>query len=740
MTIRRLLFASLLMSALLGALLALGCAEPPARDDARAVLARWEDRRLADADSLAALIADDDAHVRRAALRCAGLIGRTDVLPAVLDAVDDPSDAVRAEAARALGLIGDEAAADPLAAMVAGDHARVRRAALFALARVPHDGAALWDPALHGEPADAAAAWTALRDRAADLDSTRLAEAVRSGLVRSEPDVLWRVLRCAERTGSREIVPEVAAFTTHRHAQVRVHACRALGRIGGEDPAALDAVLEAIDDLGRFSSRDADRVRIAALRALGALAPARLATDGEHVALVTALTAHAHAESPHVSRCALDAMNAAVADMPLPAEAAERESLLPVWRIRLLQSARKLLVRFDEAGEPDLHASPEPVVRAAAAAAVCALRGEGLMADLDLRGVVGDPAPQVKDAATIGLARHVLPPERFLAAAATARPDAPARVLLAATSVMADALARYEAEGRPAALVDSVRTVTQGILRFVLADGAWAPAAQSADLLGAHPSDRNLEALIAAWDTAEGWTAPDIRMGVLGAFAAFFPEDGTFAPADSLAAQARRVLEEGFDSPDVRQRLRARTVALASGLVPATAVPGEASLKATVPAHVRHADQGTVALPFDAPEVRCVTDRGTFTIRLDGRRAPNTCATFLELIRRGFFDGLAFHRVVPDFVIQGGDPDGTGWGGPGFTIRSEWSDAPYERGTVGIAHSGKDTGGSQFFVAHSAQPHLDGRYTVFGKVVDGMEIVDLVQPDDTFRLEIVEQD
>ena len=100
------------------------------------------------------------------------------------------------------------------------------------------------------------------------------------------------------------------------------------------------------------------------------------------------------------------------------------------------------------------------------------------------------------------------------------------------------------------------------------------------------------------------------------------------------------------------------------------------------------------------------------------------------------YDGAVFHRVVPDFVIQGGCPRGDGWGGPGWTIRSEWSPRTFARGTVGIAHSGKDTGGSQWFVCHSPQPHLDARYTVFGSVVDGMDTVDAVIAGDTFRLEI----
>ena len=104
--------------------------------------------------------------------------------------------------------------------------------------------------------------------------------------------------------------------------------------------------------------------------------------------------------------------------------------------------------------------------------------------------------------------------------------------------------------------------------------------------------------------------------------------------------------------------------------------------------------------------------------------APRTVANFVTLVGKGFFDGVRLHRVVPDFVVQDGDPRGDGEGGPGYTIRDELNQRPYLRGTVGMALDWKDTGGSQFFITHSPQPHLDARYTVFGQVVEGMDVVD----------------
>ncbi len=118
------------------------------------------------------------------------------------------------------------------------------------------------------------------------------------------------------------------------------------------------------------------------------------------------------------------------------------------------------------------------------------------------------------------------------------------------------------------------------------------------------------------------------------------------------------------------------------------------------------------------------THKGDFTVALDTREAPVTSGNLYALARKGYFRDITFHRVVPDFVAQGGDPRGDGEGGPGYSIRCEMTRRPYTRGVIGMALSGKDTGGSQFFFTHSPQPHLDGRYTSFGEVVSGMEVVD----------------
>lgn len=125
--------------------------------------------------------------------------------------------------------------------------------------------------------------------------------------------------------------------------------------------------------------------------------------------------------------------------------------------------------------------------------------------------------------------------------------------------------------------------------------------------------------------------------------------------------------------------------------------------------------------------VTVATTRGEFTLKLRPDLAPATVANFLALTKAGFYDSVRFHRVVPGFVVQTGDPTGTGFGGPGHTIRCELSGARYGRGSVGMALAGADTGGSQFFITYSAQPHLDRRYTIFAEVTEGMEVVDSIQ-------------
>ena len=138
------------------------------------------------------------------------------------------------------------------------------------------------------------------------------------------------------------------------------------------------------------------------------------------------------------------------------------------------------------------------------------------------------------------------------------------------------------------------------------------------------------------------------------------------------------------------------------------------------------------------PRARIVTERGVLLVELFAADAPLTVHNFSTLARAGYFKDTRFHRVVPNFVAQDGDPRGDGSGGPGYAIRDEFNRRRYGRGTLGMALSGPDTGGSQYFICHAPQPHLDGHYTVFGRVLGGDDVLDrIVQGDRILRVELV---
>jgi len=128
------------------------------------------------------------------------------------------------------------------------------------------------------------------------------------------------------------------------------------------------------------------------------------------------------------------------------------------------------------------------------------------------------------------------------------------------------------------------------------------------------------------------------------------------------------------------------------------------------------------------------TEKGVMKIEFYEQDAPKTVENFVKLSKKGFYDGLTFHRVLPDFVIQGGCPDGTGGGGPGYKIDCETKGGNqfHDRGVLSMAHAGKNTGGSQFFICHSRNrtSHLDGVHTCFGKVVEGLDVIDQIKPND----------
>ena len=129
------------------------------------------------------------------------------------------------------------------------------------------------------------------------------------------------------------------------------------------------------------------------------------------------------------------------------------------------------------------------------------------------------------------------------------------------------------------------------------------------------------------------------------------------------------------------------------------------------------------------------TDRGDIELEFYPQHAPRTVNNFVFLAQEGFYDGVTFHRVISDFMIQGGDPTGSGRGGPGYRFEDEFKGNPlkHEVGVISMANAGPNTNGSQFFITHSPQPHLDGRHTVFGRVIDGQDVVDAIRQGDVMN-------
>jgi cyclophilin family peptidyl-prolyl cis-trans isomerase/HEAT repeat protein len=233
------------------------------------------------------------------------------------------------------------------------------------------------------------------------------------------------------------------------------------------------------------------------------------------------------------------------------------------------------------------------------------------------------------------------------------------------------------------------------------------------------------DALAAAYQRALPEADPDVRVAVVAAFAA--QKDG----------KGRAFLEQTAKTDPSRVvRVRASLALRAAG-GDATNVPDPGPEDV----HRPLTDYRLAMSPYDtapglelySPRAILHTRRGRIELLLDVVETPLTTQSFVDLARRGFYDGLTFHRVEPNFVVQGGCPRGDGNGGPGYALRCEIGERPYGRGAVGMALSGKDTGGSQFFITHSAQPHLDGAYTLFGRVTSGMEVVDQIRPGDVIE-------
>jgi cyclophilin family peptidyl-prolyl cis-trans isomerase/HEAT repeat protein len=342
--------------------------------------------------------------------------------------------------------------------------------------------------------------------------------------------------------------------------------------------------------------------------------------------------------------------------------------------------------------------------------------------------LVSAPWPSARAAALNALARTDV--ETFISSLSGLDPDPHWSVRAALATTLGD-LGRERAEARLTAMLqDQDQRVIPAVLEALAKTGA-ANAAQ--ELMARLKSDDPVVRGAAARGLAT-IKAPNATEPLLEAIKTA-QADGLYvarsAALDALTAldpaAAKSALQAALNDKDWAVRVRAAdNLRKLDGAADVSSMrPAPAS---TIP---EMAPIDTLIAPQYSPQAYIDTSKGTIQLELAVLDAPRTVANFMALARRNYFRGVQLHRVVPDFVVQDGDPRGDGEGGPGYTIRDEINQRPYLRGTVGMALDWADTGGSQFFITHSPQPHLDGRYTVFGQVIAGMDVVDRLQQWDT---------
>ena len=624
--------------------------------------------------------------------------------PDLVRLLQDPEGRVRRRAAQAVGRAGLAEGVAPLAAVLAGDRdPEVRQMAAFALGLVGHRSAV--EP-LRAALGDSSAL---VRGRAAEalglIGDTASAQAIASMAAAHLPAVLAASLDADE--GASPVEPAADAFRLGVYALTRLKAADALVGVV-LDPAGQPRLawwpvayaLSRIEDprvvpaLVTLLGRGGSVTRAFAARGLGARKAT--ASAGALVPL-----AQAWRTDPRVAVSAIRAlaqMGAGEAAAPLRALAQSREvdanvRLEAVTALGALKDHEALGLVLDAVTDP------WPAMRAAGLRALKDI-------DLDtfvivLSGLDLDAHPSVRTA-TVSLLPALGPPRAAPRLSAMMDGPDPA-VAAAAIEAMA-------------VLPETPSAFASALLRLLASGDVMVRAAAASALGGLKPAGGDL-ALAAAYRAGAADEGYQARAAALSALTKYG------------AAAAVPTLDEALGDREWAVRLRA--AALLRELDPAAdpsgrirPAPGRAVEDYAAPALVA---------PQVSPHVFLDTDKGTIEIELAVLDAPLTAGNFLALARRGYFSGMAIHRVVPNFVVQAGDRRGDGEGGPGYTLRDEINMLPYLRGTVGMALDGADTGGSQFFITHSPQPHLDGRYTVFGRVVAGMDVVDRLQQWDVVR-------
>ena len=646
---------------------------PPARIDVLARLVELEDQRATGGDELARRLRDPDRGIRRRAALAAGRVAAPELVPPLVELMNDQEVEVRRMAAFALGLAKSPLAVERLLASLKDSDGQVRGRAAEALGAIGDASAGLPIARLVVEslpktidrmtvrgddPGDASAQWGEQRLALFAIARLKHAEAAQLALLDgSRPRFdWWAATWVAMRLESPELRPVLVAAARSDEPLQRALAARGLGAL--KDASALELLLPL--------ARDPDEiVAMHALRALAAISDPR-------------------GREPAVA--ALDAASDVV----------RREALRTLARL-----------------------PPERAL------------GERLVAQ------TGSRDPWIRAAALQALAANDR--EDFALVLSGMDPDGDFRV----RAGLADALGRGGDEMDVRLLHAMLRDEDPRVVAAVLAALAEARGKDALDTLRRHLEHADLGVRVASAEAVTRLSPAALSEPLLGAWRRGLGDgegelEGRVAAVVALAAQKDEAAKGGLaevarGDPSRAVRARAATLLREMGGEAIEAGPQQV-LRAPLDYRAAVAPyQPRPQIPLYTPRAFLKTRHGTIEIHLDVVEAPLTTASFVALARRGFFDGLVFHRVEPGFVVQGGDPRGDGNGGPGYALRCEVTRRPYGRGAVGMALSGKDTGGSQFFITLQPQPHLDGGYTNFGQVVAGMDVVERIRPGDAIE-------
>jgi len=665
-------------------LLAWGAAPAVAQESAQvgelAQLLQLEDRREFDLAALQRAAQDPDSLIRGQAALAVGRIGDQAGVPLLLRLLDDADTTVRAQAAFALGMLRDSAAAEELARRVG----------------------ALPDTATG---TDAVEMVTALCKTGGDA----AARAIEALLVRHPPSgpaadyATGTALLQAWRLGRAAPAARLVAYVRFGSGPFRRNAAYSVARLrlAAGAGALVDAAGDPDEQLRGIAARGltaplADSARMARAAFEGALS--RLV--GDSVAQVRTLALRSLATFRDSSLAGL-AQSRLVDRDP-------NAAIQALATLGALGGSRAVPVLEERVAQGPTFAVRRTALLALAQAAPQRVTAAGgswrTDADWRLRATLAEAL----GAAATDSARGLL---TALAA------DSDARVVEAALAALGEAVPRDDAAAR-------------ALARARLADPDPMVRAAATDLLDRAPDPASIPDLVAAYRRADRDGMDDARLAAIRALAGVAALD-----AASRGRVEREFLAAVPRSPDYLARR-----AVADGFGAAVArrwwgdpLPVETGLGVNDYRDVASRLYLPALEGGALPQVTIETERGNLVLILYAADAPLTVQNFLRLVARHYFDGSRWHRVVPDFVIQDGDPRGDGNGGPGWAIRDEINPRRYGRGTAGMALSGPDTGGSQFFLTHSPQPHLDGGYTVFGQLVAGDAVLDQIVQGDRIR-------